>query len=48
MKVEFVAVLNIESIFSATPHELDVPRFTPHNTTCSNETFVRGFGQKVS
>ena len=34
-------------ICSATPHELDVERFTAHNTSCSNETFVRGYGQKV-
>jgi hypothetical protein len=33
---------------SSEPHELDVERFTPHNTTCSNDTFARGFGQKVS
>jgi hypothetical protein len=30
------------------PHELDVERFTTRNTTCSNDTFVRGYGQKVT
>ena len=35
-------------VFSEKPHELDVQRFSAHNTTCGNDTFPRGFGQKVN
>ena len=47
-QLHFTTLTKLHIFFSEKPHELDVKRFSAHNTTCGNDTFPRGFGQKVN